>query len=321
MNNPYRRPKGAPLVYGHRGARGLLPENTLESLHYLRSLGAQGVEIDVQNAAGRVPVVVHDPHVPMQFARDPAGHWLKMPGPLIHDLTLAELRAYDIGRLKPGHAYGARYPDQRPLDGARIPTLDDVLTWLRDVDEMILNIEIKSYASRDDLGDPPEILAMDVLTAVEAQGLAARVVVSSFDWRVLSALRAAAPHLARAYLSIEHSDEHQTIYPGSPWMGGLELSDFGGSLPELIAAQGACCWCPYYHDLTQARLQAAHQSGLAVNVWTVNSPDDLRRMIDLGVDGIITDRPDLALAQIRNAAPDCSSRPGAPPAHRGSGLP
>jgi glycerophosphoryl diester phosphodiesterase len=253
-----------------------------KAFRYLQEIGAPAVEIDVQNAAGRVPVVVHDPLVPMQIARDAAGNWLPAPGPKVHDLTVEALRSYDVGRLNPGHAYGTRYPDQRPVDGARIPTLDDVLAWLDEAAGMILNIEIKSDPTRPDLGDPPEMLVDDVLSAVARRGLAERIVVSSFDWRVLSALREAAPQVARAYLSFEEPGGDLTIYPGSPWMDGLELAEFGGSLPRLIAAQGALCWCPYFRDVTADRVAEAHRLGLAVNVWTVNAADDIRAMIEWG---------------------------------------
>lgn len=297
MSNPFLRPRGAPLVYGHRGARGVLPENTLAGFRYLHDIGAQALEIDVQNAAGRVPVVVHDPHVPMQIARDAAGRWLDGPGPLVRGLSVDALQGFDIGRLNPAHDYGARYPDQRPLDGARIPTLVAVLDWIAPTD-MILNIEIKSDPMRPDLADPPEVLVADVLAAVQAQGLGDRVVVSSFDWRVLSALRQAAPAVARGYLSFEQPGPHCTITPGSPWMDGLDVADYGGSLPHLIAAQGGACWCPYFRDLTPERVAVAQGLGVAVNAWTVNAADDIRAMLALGVDGIITDYPARALAEI-----------------------
>lgn len=295
--NPFRRPLGETCIYGHRGARGVLPENTLESFRHVRDTGVQGLEIDVQNAAGRVPVVVHDPLVPMQFAREPDGSWLPGSGPKIHDLSLVQLQAYDVGRLNPAHPYGARYPRQQPLDGARIPSLDAVLDWAQNETGLILNIEVKSYATRADLGDPPEILVEDLLSVINRYAVAKQVLISSFDWRVLSALRERSPDMARGYLTYEQADDNQTINENSPWMAGLSLADFGGSLPRLIAAQDAQCWCAYFGDLTEARLREAQDLGLAVNVWTVNEPSDVARMLAMGVDGIITDYPEHVLAQ------------------------
>jgi len=302
MTNPFRRPHGAPIVYGHRGMRGVWPENTLESFRRLSETGAQGLEIDVQNAAGRVPVVVHDPHVPMQLARDASGNWLTARGPKLLDLSLEAIQRYDVGRLNPDHEYGTRYPDQQPIDGARIPTLEAVLDWARGAPGMVLNIEIKSYATRADLGDPPEVLAEDVLRLLERYGLAETALVSSFDWRVLATLRDQAPEVARGYLSFEQPGEFQTIAEGSPWMAGLSLAAHDGSLPRLIADQGAACWCPYFRDLTEAALQEAQSHGLAVNVWTVNAPEDAARMIAMGVDGIITDYPARVLDELAQGA-------------------
>lgn len=305
MSNPFRRPKGQPLVYGHRGARGVLPENTINGFRYLSDIGAGAVEFDVQNAAGGVPVVVHDPLMPAQLARDPQGAWLPEPGPKIRDMAVAEIQRYDVGRLNPDHSYGTRYPDQQPLDGARIPTLEEVLDWAQDADDMILNVEIKSYATRDDLGDPPAALVDAVLGALTRHGLRSRVVVSSFDWRILSELRRTAPDLARAYLSYAQAGPDCTIFEGSPWMDGLSLAQFGGSLPRLIAAQGAQCWCPYFRDVTRETVAEAEALGLAVNVWTVNDATDMRAMRALGVDGIITDYP----ARLQSVLSEASDHP------------
>lgn len=289
--NPFRRPHGAPFIYGHRGARGVLPENTLTSFRYLRETGAQGLEIDVQNAAGQVPVVVHDPLVPMQLARGPDGAWLGVAGPKIRDLSLAQLQAYDVGRLNPNHAYSKSYPDQQARDGERIPSLDQVLDWAAGEVGLILNIEIKSYATRDDLGDPPAVLVESLLQALAHHRMPGEVLVSSFDWRVLEEVQRQAPDLALGYLTYEQPGDHLTVFEGSPWMAGLSLSEHADSMPGLIAAQGGRCWCAYHRDLTEARIRQAHELGLAVNAWTVNNPDDIARMVAWGIDGIITDYP------------------------------
>lgn len=289
--NRFRRPCGAPIVYGHRGARGVLPENTLASFRYLRETGAQGLEIDVQNAAGKVPVVVHDPFVPMQLARGPDGGWLRAAGPKIRDLSLAQLQAYDVGRLNPNHAYGKSYPNQQARDGERIPSLEEILDWATGEDRLILNIEIKSYATRDDMGDSPAMLVESLLQALAHHRLSSEVLVSSFDWRVLDELQRLAPDLARGYLTYEQPGEHLTVFEGSPSMAGLSLTQHADSLPGLIAAQGGRCWCAYRRDLTEARIRQAHELGLAVNAWTVNDPDDIARMVAWGIDGIITDYP------------------------------
>ncbi len=295
MTNSYLRPNGAPHVYGHRGARGVLPENTMAGFDYLRAIGVRGVEVDVQNTADGVLVVIHDPHVPMQLARDPDGNWLPAPGPKIVDLSVVELLAYDIGRLHPDHAYGARYPDQRPIDGVRVPLLSEFLDWAAQDPELLINIEVKSFAHRDDLGDPPDVLAKAVLTSIRQHGVDARCLISSFDWRVLSSLRGLAPNIARGYLSYEQPGDDCMVFDGSPYMDGLRVSDHADSLPRLLATQGALCWCVHFRDLTPERLREAHDLGLAVNVWTVNESADMQAMADMGVDGVITDYPERML--------------------------
>ncbi len=299
MTNLFRRTGPRPLIYGHRGARAVLPENTMAGFDYLREIGADGVELDIQNARGGVPVIVHDPHIPMQIARDESGAWLRDPGPLVSSLDLAALQRYDVGRLNPDHAYAARYPAQQPVDGARIPTLAAFLDWAATQPALQVNIEIKSHAARSDLGDPPDALVAALLDALASHDIADRCLISSFDWRVLRILRDAAPALARGYLAYEPQGEDCTIYEGSPWMDGRSLAAFGGSMPHLLAAEGAGCWCAWQDDLTAERVALARDLGLAVIVWTVNHPDRMAEMIAMGVDGIITDDPARALEVAR----------------------
>ncbi len=289
-----------PVIYGHRGARGVLPENTMEGFRWLRAHGVPGVEIDVQLGADGVPVVIHDPLIPAQLARDAGGRWLSAPGPKVVDLTLAELRGYDVGRLNPDHPYGRRYPDQRPADGARIPTLADFLSWAGADSEFVINIEIKSFADRSDLGPAPEALAETVVDAIDTHAIANPLLVSSFDWRVLEALERIAPKVARGYLTLEAGDE-KNIYPDSPWMGRAAAQWAANDLPGVIAQLGGRHWCAYHREVTAERLSAARARGLRVTVWTVNAPDDIARMIALGVDGIITDYPQRAMDMLSAA--------------------
>lgn len=294
MSNPFQTPNGTPRIYGHRGARGLLPENTMAGFACLPEMGITGVEFDIQNAADGVPVVIHDPHLPMQIARDADGNWLNEPGPRISDLTVAELLRYDVGRLNPQHTYSQRYRAQRPIDGARVPMLAEVLDWASQTPDMILNIEVKSFAHRADLGDPPDILVDSLLQVLRPFDIANRVMISSFDWRVLSELRQHAPDIARGYLTHEQPGDDCTVHDESPWLDGMSLRETDGNLPKLIKAQGGLCWCPCFRDLTRDRVLQAHELGIAVNAWTVNTVDDILAMSAMGVDAIITDYPDRA---------------------------
>ena len=157
-----------------------------------------------------------------------------------------------------------------------------------------------AIAARADLGDSPEALVASLLDAMAPHDIAGHCVISSFDWRVLRVLRDAAPTLARGYLGYEPQGSDCTIYEGSPWMDGLSLGAFNGSLPHLLAAQGATCWCVWQGDVTAERVAIARDLGLAVLVWTVNDPARMADMVEMGVDGIITDDPALALHIIRS---------------------
>ena len=291
--------KTAPRIYGHRGARGEMPENSLEGLHHLLQTGVRAVEIDVQNTADGVMVLWHDPTLDPDMVRDAAGRWVAPGDTRIIATPYDALARFDIGALRSGSAQAQRFPQQARFDNVQIPTLHQVCRLVQATPDFILNIEVKSYADRSDLGDNPDVLAQSVAELVQAAGLADRTIVSSFDWRVLTALRRLAPALARGYLSYldrPNPPMQPNIIDGSAWMDGIRLGDHGGSLPQAIADVGGSAWAPYFKDLTPADLTRAHDAGLEVNVWTVNDIKDMQRMADMGVDGIITDYPTRAQA-------------------------
>jgi len=118
-------------VIGHRGAAGLAPENTLAAFKKACEIGVNAIELDVFLTADAKIVVHHDYALKPEITRTPDGAWLHRPGPLIKELTLAKLKTYDVGRLKPDTRYSRRYPDQQPVDGERIPTLDEVISLLK----------------------------------------------------------------------------------------------------------------------------------------------------------------------------------------------
>jgi glycerophosphoryl diester phosphodiesterase len=131
---------------------------------------------------------------------------------------------------------------------------------------------------------------------VARAGMHSRTTVQCFDWRVLQAVQRLAPTLATGALT-DQQGEDDTVHLGrpghSPWLGGLDANDFGGSVPRLAKASGAGNWSPDYLDLSAALVAEAHALGLTVKPWTVNAPSEMERIIAMGVDGMITDRPDL----------------------------
>lgn len=283
-------------VQGHRGARGLWPENTLAGFSETLRLGVDVLELDLALTADDVVVVSHDPHLNPVLTRGPGGEWLPGIGPPIRTLPLAALRAYDVGRLDPNTRYGARYVEQRPVDGQRIPTLEEVLTLAKSSSDSVrLNIEIKLRPGVEGTYADPVHFARRVVETVRAADMTRRVVVQGFDWRPLATVMQLAPEIPIACLTAEQSwlDNIQRGQSGpSPWTAGLDVDDRNGSVPATVAALGARIWSPFYRDVTLESIAEAQSLGLEVVVWTVNDEAEMNAMIQLGVDGIITDYPD-----------------------------
>jgi glycerophosphoryl diester phosphodiesterase len=281
---------------GHRGARGLAPENTLAGFRVALAAGVDTLETDLAVTADDVLVLTHDPRLNPSIVRDPQGRWVEAPGPAVRALPLAELRRHDVGRLRPGSDYARQWSAQRAVDGEPIPTLAELLDLVREQPRRVaLNLETKiTPASGDEVIDP-ETFARLLVRQLRASGLVDRVTVQSFDWRTLLAVRRLAPEIPTACLTIE-SPGFDTVRPGadgaSPWHAGLRVADHGGSLPRMVAAAGCTTWSMFRRNLTESLLAEAKALGLKVLPWTVNEPDEMRRLVRWGVDGIITDYPD-----------------------------
>ena len=284
-------------LQGHRGARGLAPENTLAGFKRALAIGVTTLELDCGVTKDGVVVVSHDRLLSPDHTRDAAGKFLETPGPAIVDLTYEELRAYDVGRIKPGSAYATAFPAQQPVDGERIPRLADVFALVERSGNRTVrfNIETKIDPAHPEQTVSALAFARALSQSIGDAGMSARVTVQSFDWRTLRLLGALAPEIARVALTDQQPDE-DTIEIGKPgasaWLGELDVDDHGGSVPKLVQALGATTWSPHARDLTPALVVEAHSLGLSVVPWTVNEPDDMALAIALGVDGLITDYPD-----------------------------
>ena len=281
---------------GHRGARGLAPENTLPAFAQALSIGVTTLELDAGVTEDGVVVVCHDRRLNPDIARGPDGRWLTGRTRAIRELTFHELQRYDVGRIRPGSDYSKRFQDQRRMDGVRIPRLADVFALVRHArnDAVRFNIETKlsPLAPEDTIG--PEEFARALIEVVRANGMAGRTIVQSFDWRTLAVVQREAPEIATSYLT-EQQQANDTIGAAqeatSPWTGGIRYRDHG-SVPRMVKAAGGAVWSPSYRDLTEALVKEAQGLGLKVLPWTVNDPSDMDRLIGWGVDGIISDYPD-----------------------------
>jgi glycerophosphoryl diester phosphodiesterase len=288
-------PAGGFDLEGHRGARGLAPENTLAAFRRALDVGVATIETDVVLTRDDVPVISHNPELNPDIVRDGAD-WLAHAGPPIRSLSAAELRRYDIGRLNPASRYARDFPEQRPADGERFPTLAELVQLVKAAPRPVrLNVETK--LTPDDAGDAPDpaAFARVVIDVLKDAQILDRVTIQSFDWRTLVEVRKLDPRIRTSCLTIE-STSMNTMTPAadgaSRWHAGLSLAKEGGSVPALVKAAGCSTWSMFWRNLTPALVAEAHARGLAVLPWTVNDPAEMQRLIDAGVDGIITDYPD-----------------------------
>jgi len=290
-------PAAAIDLQAHRGGRGLWPENTLPAFVGALSLGVSTLELDTGVSRDGVVVVAHDPVLLPDLTRGADGAWLAAPGPALRALDLADIKRYDVGRLRPGSAYAARYPEQVAVDRTTIPTLVEVLDLVERSGNrrVALNIEIKTDPRAPERTMAPEDFARLLVETLRQAGMLGRATIQSFDWRGLQAVQRAAPEVATVYLSAQQRflDNIRAGEPGpSPWTAGIAFAAHG-SVPRMVKAAGGRVWSPFHRDLTDALLGEAKALGLRVVVWTVNDPGEMDRLIGRGVDGIITDRPDL----------------------------
>ncbi|MGH8707140.1 MAG: glycerophosphodiester phosphodiesterase [Burkholderiales bacterium] len=266
-------------LQGHRGARGTAPENTLPGFAAALALGVATLELDTGVTRDGIVVIHHDRRLNPDIARGPDGRWIAAPGPLLRELDFKQLQRYDVGRLRPGSDYAARFPEQTPADGARIPRLAELFALVRKAgnERVRFNIETKISPAEPSETLAPAAFARALVAEIRAAGMAARVTVQSFDWRTLHAVERKAPEIPTVYLTGRRR---------------------GGSQPKAVHAAGGRIWSPNYAELDSAALIEARALGLKVVPWTVNEPGFIERLIDLGVDGIITDYPERVRAEL-----------------------
>jgi glycerophosphoryl diester phosphodiesterase len=277
---------------GHRGARGLAPENTLPAFERALEVGVNTLELDVGVTADGVVVVAHDPYLNPAITRNASGQWLPPgKGPTLKSLTLAQLQAYDVGRINPDTPYGKTFSTQVPRDGTRVPTLASLLALVKDrgINDVRFNIETKINPTQPDETVNPEQMVRALLNVVREAGMVKRVSIQSFDWRTLQIVQGFEPTIPTVYLSIQTANT-DNIRDGA-WTAGFKIAEHG-SVPKMVKAAGGAVWSPNGGAVTEALVKEAQVIGLKVVPWTINTPADMERLLGWGVDGIITDYPD-----------------------------
>jgi len=290
-------------LQGHRGARGLAPENTLPGFARTLGIGVSTLETDIAVSRDGVLLISHDPALNPDITRGPDGQFLASRGPVIWHTDFAELQRYDVGRLKPGTRYAAQYPEQQPHDGARLPKLDELFALVKKSGNAHVRfaLEIKVRPDAPDETMSPEPFARALVEAVRAGGMAQRTTILSFDWRALQAVQKLAPEIGTVYLSIQQRnfDNIGAGRPGaSPWTAGISHAEHG-SVPKMVKAAGGRIWSSFHGELDAAKVKEAQGLGLTVLAWTVNEPARIAQVMDMGVDGIVSDQPDLVRQEMQ----------------------
>jgi glycerophosphoryl diester phosphodiesterase len=186
-------------LQGHRGARGHAPENTLPGFERALAIGVDTLELDVGVTRDGVVVIHHDRRLNPDLARGPDGRWVIAPAPTIYSLDYQQLMSYDVGRIRPGSEYAQRLPHQKPVDGTRIPKLEEL--FARAGSRVKFNIETKLVPDAPDETLAPEPFARALIAEVRKAGVGARTTIQSFDWRSLQVVQREAPAIRTAYLT------------------------------------------------------------------------------------------------------------------------
>ena len=286
---------GAFDLQGHRGARGLLPENTLPAFQKALDLGVDTLECDMAITRDGVVVLYHDLWLNPDITRGPDGKWLEQRGPAIVEITYGELQKYDVGRIKPGSAYAREFPDQVGIDGARIPRLSDLFDLVKKSgnSKVNFNCETKVSPFQPQATFDPLEFARIAIAEIRKSGMAERTMVHSFYWDTLQLIQKEAPEIRTVYVVNQRSIDARRGPGGSPWLANFDPSRYGDSLPRAVKAAGGRILSVNYEMVTTAMLAEARALGVVIIPWTVNDLPTINKLLDMDVDGIISDRPDL----------------------------
>jgi|SRR5581483_5294901 len=246
------------LVHGHRGARARRPENTIPAFEYAIAQGVDALEMDMAVTKDNVLVISHDPLLHPPVCTGPR------PEAVIRQLTLAEVRGWDCGAVR-----NPKFATQQTVPHTRMPTLDEAFD-LAPRGRFDYNIETKSFPDKPEYTPPPDEFARMVLDKIRRHGLERRVILQSFDFRTLVAMRKLAPKIRLSALTETDQRPFAEI--------ARDAAD-----AEIVS--------PEFHLVTREKVAAAHLAGKQVVPWTANLPGDWDMLIAAGVDAIISDDP------------------------------
>lgn len=289
----------------HRGGRDARPENTLVSFAYAMELGVTTLEMDMQMTKDGQLVISHNPVLSPNLTKGPDGKYVAADKYDIRTMTLAEVKQFDVGTMNPaaGGYYDGHGKTQVSVPGTKIPTLEEVFELANAYgnDKIIFNIETKSYVNPDPNAKnnaDPVAFVKKVNEVVKKYGMENRVTLQSFDWRTLKEMKKINPNITLVALTCEQpswgpdGEYRQIGKPGaSPWMAGIDIDKYNGNFIKAAKECGADIVSPYWEELSNEMITEAHELGMKVVPWTVNDPAKMNMLIDMGVDGMISDKP------------------------------
>lgn len=287
----------------HRGGRDVRPENTLYA--YAIELGATSIECDMQLTKDGQILMSHNPILNSDITRDENGNYIENNKYDIRLMTVDELKKFDVGVMDPncGEYYDLHGKTQFTYD-AKIPTLEELMQLIQSYGDknIVLNIETKSYPDPASAGyknnaDPKKFVEV-FNNIVKKYDMEDRVVLQSFDWQTLIEMKKLNPNISTSALWQEQpswgrDSESLRRYEKkkSSWLGGLDIKDYQGNPVKAAHAIGADIISPYYTEISKQDVDEAHSLGMKVVPWTVNNEKDMNMLLDMGIDGIISDKP------------------------------
>ncbi|HEY5511333.1 MAG TPA: glycerophosphodiester phosphodiesterase family protein [Prolixibacteraceae bacterium] len=304
---------GKVEVYAHRGARSYAPENSIPGYTSGLAIGTDWVDMDIVMSKDGEVVVSHDIRIQPDIVRGSDGKFIT-ERKLVKTLTLDELKKYDVGRMNLTSAYSKFFPAQLGMDGVTMPTLREVIHFVNGKTgrKVGFQIEFKTDPEHNDWTFTPAEFAAALYKILKEENIVTICEIQSFDWRCLYEIQKLDPRIKTAYLT------EWDNYPGTPysffdpdpvkaglWTGGILVKDHKNSIPQMVKDMGGTCWEPEDVELTKATLDEAHRLRLKVVVWTWPEHSGttfdvnlVSKLIDWGVDGIITDDPGMLISML-----------------------
>lgn len=272
-------------LQAHRGGRGEWTENSSGAFSEALMAGVTTLELDVVLSADGVPVVWHDPEIDPEKCEDTqpvteGDEQFPYVGKLVHELTYEQLQTLNCNKQLED------FPDAEHPHANSLIRLEDVFDVAAGEPEVRFNIETKIEAEEPEKSASPQEFVDAIVPVLQERDVIDRATIQSFDWRSLPLVHEAEPKLMTVLLW-----DDTTWKPDSVWTGDVDFDAVDGDITQAAAQLNAGALSPEFELVDEDLVARAHASGLPVIPWTVNEAADMQKMIDLGVDGIITDYP------------------------------